>query len=124
MKAPTRAGSTAFSNLPSILKVEPPTTAPAVRPETLSASGRLLNTVERAMIGLPTSRVSLSQVVMMRGPAFGYSYQTTLCVFPLETLTKPSGASGDGATSTQRQGAQVSVAKASRSGKPAHQRGE
>lgn len=51
-------------------------------------------------------------------------YQTIGCVWPLETLTKPSGASGEGATSTQRQGEQVSVAKAKRSGKPGHQRGE
>ena len=37
-------------------------------------------------------------------------YQTTGCVCPVATLTKPSGAASHGATRTQRQGAQVSVA--------------
>ena len=50
-------------------------------------------------------------------------YQTTGCVSPVATLTKPSGASGVGATSTQVQGEQVSVAAISRSGKPGYQRG-
>lgn len=51
-------------------------------------------------------------------------YQMTGCVRPSVTFTSPSGACSDGATSTQAQGAQVSVAKASRSGKPGIQRGE
>ncbi|MGK2228355.1 MAG: hypothetical protein ACI9GK_002188 [Devosia sp.] len=51
-------------------------------------------------------------------------YQTTGWVCPVATFTRPSGASGDGATSTQRHGAQVRVANASRSGNPGHQRGE
>ena len=44
-------------------------------------------------------------------------YQTTGCVCPVATLTKPCGAASQGATRTQRQGAQVSVANCSRSGK-------
>ncbi len=51
-------------------------------------------------------------------------HHTTGCVSPVSTLTNPSGARSDGATSTQRQGEQVSVANDSLSGKPGHQRGE
>ena len=51
------------------------------------------------------------------------AHQTTGWVSPVPTLTKPSGASGLGATSTQVQGEQVSVANISRSGKPGYQRG-
>src|ERR1700722_15511450 len=50
-------------------------------------------------------------------------YQTTGCASPVCTLTKPSGACSQGATKTQVQGAQVSVANISRSGKPGYQRG-
>ena len=49
-------------------------------------------------------------------------YQTTLCVSPVCTLTKPFGARSEGATSTQRQGEQVRVAKIRNSGKPGFQR--
>src|SRR6218665_294908 len=51
------------------------------------------------------------------------TYHTIGCVSPVPTLTKPSGASGEGATRTQVQGAQVRVANIRRSGKPGYQRG-
>src|SRR5215207_6700971 len=52
------------------------------------------------------------------------AYQTTGFVCTVATLTKPCGAASHGATSTQRQGAQVRVANWSCSGKPGYQRGE
>lgn len=81
---------------------------PSIDPRTdLSIGSGIEDLPERISAMRTHHRVCGLTVAVRASPR---TYQTIGCVSPVTTLTKPCGRSGVGATSTQRQGEQVSVA--------------